>query len=124
MVASADRSLLGVTAVRRVIPTLALLLSLVGCQAAAPAPEPTYMLAADVIHTRCGASVSIVGLIVVDSGRLAILDDEGVTTQLLWSVHGGAVPKVGHRYKIGGQIAEWYGGALWACAGADHVIPQ
>lgn len=114
----------GVTAVRRVIPTLALLLSLVGCQAAAPKPEPTYMLAADVIHTRCGASVSIVGLIVVDSGRLAIQDDEGITTQLLWSVHGGAVPKVGHRYEIGGQIAEWYGGALWACAGADHVIPQ
>jgi hypothetical protein len=109
---------------RRVTTTLALVLSLVGCQTAAT-PEPTYILAADVIHTRCAASVYIVGLIVVDtSGQLAIQDDEGVTTPLLWSVHGGAVPKVGHRYKIGGQIAEWAGDRLWACAGADHVIPQ
>ena len=110
---------------RRVITTLALVLSLVGCQAPAPTPEPTYVLAADIINTRCGASTYIVGLIVVDpSGNLAIQDDEGVTTPLLWSVHGGAVPKLGHRYKIGGQIAEWAGGRLWACAGADNVIPQ
>jgi hypothetical protein len=112
---------------RRGITALALLLSLVGCHAAAATPEPTYILAGDVIHTRCAASVYIVGLIVVDaSGQLAIQDDEGVTTPLLWSVHGGAVPKLGHRYKIGGQNADWLGGRrrLWACAGADNVIPQ
>ena len=124
VVASADMSLPGVGAVRRVLPTLALLVSLVGCQASTPAPEPTYVLAADVIHSRCGASTFIIGLIVVDSGKLAIQDDDGVITPLLWSVHGGVVPKVGHRYRIEGQIAEWYGDALWACAGAEHVIPQ
>lgn len=112
------------TVTRRVATTLALALCLVGCQAAAT-PEPTYILAGDVIHNRCAASVYIVGLIVVDaSGELAIQDDDGVTTPLLWSVHGGAVPKVGSRYKIGGQIANWAGGRLWACAGADNVIPQ
>ena len=115
----------GVAAMRRVTTTLALVLSLAGCQAAASTPEPTYILAADVIHTRCGASTYIVGLIVVDrSGSLAIQDDDGVTTRLLWSVHGGAVPKVGKRYRIGGQIAEWAGGSLWACAGAENVISQ
>jgi hypothetical protein len=114
------------TVTRRIVTTLALAMCLVGSQAG-EAPEPTYRLASDVIHTRCGASVYIVGLIVVDtSGQLAIQDDEGVTTPLLWSVHGGDVPKVGHRYKIGGQYADWLGRTprLWACAGADNVIPQ
>lgn len=109
----------------RAVTAVALALSLTGCQEVAQSPEPTYMLAADIIHTRCGVSATIVGVIVVDpSGHLAIRDDEGVTTRLLWSVHGGAVPKVGGRYRIGGQIAEWMGGSLWACAGAENVIPQ
>jgi len=109
---------------RRVLTTLALALSLVSCQATG-SPAPTYMLAADVIHSRCGAGTFIVGLIVVDrSGSLAIQDDRGVITPVLWSVHGGPVPKVGQRYKIGGQMADWAGGRLWACAGAENVIPQ
>ena len=111
---------------RRVITSMALVLGLVGCHAGAT-PEPSYVLPADIIHNRRGASVFIVGVIVVDtSGHLAIQDDEGVTTPLLWSVHGGSVPKVGNRYKIGGKNADWLGGTrhLWACAGAENVIPQ
>ena len=105
--------------------TVALALAVLGCQGFLASPEPTYMLAADIIHTQCGVSTTIVGLIVVDeSGRLAIRDDRGVTTPLLCSVHGGEVPMLGRRYSIGGQMAEWAGDALWACAGAEHVVPQ
>lgn len=111
-------------------PLLLLMVVLVvvgGCVgSAAPSVAPLRMTT-DVIGNTCAAETWITGLIVADpSGQAAIKDDQGVVTPLIWGMHNSAVVELGRRYKIGGQIATWLGGMrrLWACAGADAVIPQ
>jgi hypothetical protein len=78
----------------------------------------------------CHADVWITGVIVPGwSGHAAIQDDQGKVTTLDWDLPMPAVVEWGHRYKIGGLVNELQhsrpsGDTLWACAGADAVIPQ
>jgi hypothetical protein len=80
------------------------------------------------LYHPCYADVWITGVIVPDgSGHAAIQDDQGKVTLLDWD--NTAVVEWGHRYKIGGLVNELQhsgpsGDTLWACAGADAVIPQ
>jgi hypothetical protein len=71
----------------------------------------------------CPTTVWITGVIVRDGrGHAVIQDDQGVVTPLVWGTRNTAVVEWGHRYRIGGGWFDDY--ALWACAGADAVIPQ
>lgn len=118
---------------RWAITTLALTLSLAGCGSEVPFP-----MSADVFYVggdKCPASTFLVGVLVIDDGRLAIQDDEGALTRLTWravnrarQLPGGevevmdgwtVVATTGRRYAIGGGYEAAFGG-FWACA---DVVP-
>lgn len=121
---------------RRVITVLTLALSLSGCSLSSPP------FLADVIGTHCAPETYLVGLLKVDPELgLVIQDDQDVITQLMlrmthstrWSSDkprevevldddGVVLATTGRRYKIGGEVAEWFGGRFWACA--EIFIPQ
>ena len=71
----------------------------------------------------CAVQVWVTGVIVPASGGLAaIRDDHGVVRLLTWGSHNTAAVDWGRRYRIGGG---WFNSSdnLWACGGAEAVIP-
>jgi hypothetical protein len=71
----------------------------------------------------CPVELWITGVIVRGgSGEAAIRDDQGVVRQLVWGSSNTAVVDWDRRYRIGGR---WFNSesTLWACGGADAVIP-
>jgi hypothetical protein len=82
-------------------------------------------MAGDLSWENCPVEVWITGVITPnDSGHAAIRDDGGVLRGLVWGTHNTAVVEWGQGYRIGGR---WFSGdpsTLWACGGADAVIPQ
>ena len=116
---------------RRVAVTLALWLVVAGCGSS---PWPSHdssasgamaHMAGDLSWENCPVEVWITGVITPnDSGHAAIRDDGGVLRGLVWGTHNTAVVEWGQGYRIGGR---WFSGdpsTLWACGGADAVIPQ
>ena len=117
---------------------MALLLGLwvVGCasRTATSTPVP-FKMANDVIGNPCTASKYVVGLLINDPDvGLAIQDDQGVITRIVWRMtdsgrqlpngevevldsSGTVVATTGHKYRIGGKVATFFGDAFWACAG-------
>ena len=81
-------------------------------------------MAGDLGWENCPVDVWVTGEIVPDSaGHAAIRDDQGVVRSLTWGSRNTAVVDWGRRYRIGGR---WFNTKdnLWACGGADAVIPQ
>ena len=73
----------------------------------------------------CTADVWVTGIIVPGTnGEPSIRDDQGLVRLLIWGSHNTAVVDWGSRYRIGGQWFDGYNLELWACAGANAVIPQ
>ncbi len=106
---------------RRVAATLALALGLAGCGSGSAMAHMAY----DLNWEPCSAQVCVTGVIVPgEAGDPEIRDDQGVVHPLVWGTHNTAVVDWGHRYRIGGTWFNAIGGTLWACAGADAVIPQ
>jgi hypothetical protein len=72
----------------------------------------------------CVPEVWVTGTIVADDrGSARIKSDDGVLRWITWGFHNPAVVDWGRRYTIGGR---WFNSpdTLWACGGADSVIPQ
>ena len=72
----------------------------------------------------CPVEVWVTGVIVRgEAGIAKIKDDEGVVRSIVWGTHNTGVVDWDRRYRIGGK---WFNTAdtLWACGGADAVIPQ
>jgi hypothetical protein len=66
----------------------------------------------------------VTGVIVpTEHGLAAIKTDGGVLRELTWGSHNPATVDWNHRYTIGGRP---FTGplTLWACGGADSVIPR
>ena len=115
---------------RRVAVTLALSLVIVAC---GPLPQPSHdssasgamaHMAVDLGWEDCPVELWVTGVITPDNmGNAAIRDDQGVLRGLVWGTHNTAVVDWGRRYRIGGT---WFSTpeTLWACGGADAVIPQ
>ena len=105
--------------------------------------DAPFAIEGDILFTQgngCWAApTGLVGELVVDGGRLAIQDDRGLVTPVIWraantarrGLLGGEVEVIygwsvvattGHRYKFGGQFAPQFGGGVkfWACG---NVIP-
>jgi hypothetical protein len=108
---------------------LVLVLWLCGC-GLAPAPHDSSPsgamahMAYDLNWEPCPAEVWVTGVIVPGEYGLAeIKDDRGIVRLLTWGTHNTAVVDWGRRYRIGGR---WFNteANLWACGGADAVIPQ
>jgi hypothetical protein len=115
--------------VRRAITTLGLAIGLAGCGLAqsphdSSASGAMAHMAGDLGWEACAAVVWVTGVIVPgESGQATIRDDQGVVRQLVWGTHNTGVVDWGNRYRIGGR---WFNTetTLWACGGADAVIPQ
>jgi hypothetical protein len=114
---------------RRAIAILSLAISLAGC-GLLPAPHDSSPagamahMAGDLGWENCPVELWVTGVIVRGaSGEANIRDDQGVVRGLVWGTHNTAVVDWGNRYRIGGR---WFSGesTLWACGGADAVIPQ
>jgi hypothetical protein len=119
---------------RQLAVTLALSLVVGGCGSL---PQPSHdsspsgamaHMAGDLGWEGCPGGqqpdVWVTGVITPDaSGTAAIRDDQGVVRGLVWGTHNTAVVDWGRRYRIGGV---WFNtpSTLWACGGADAVIPQ
>jgi hypothetical protein len=74
----------------------------------------------------CVPEVWVTGKIVPvdgDGSDAAIRDDDGVVRRLTWGSHNPAVVDWNRRYNIGGS-GRMGTDILWACGGADSVIPQ
>ena len=113
---------------RRAITTLGLAIALAGCGFRAPHDSSSSgamaHMAGDLGWDNCPVELWITGVIVRDeSGNAAIRDDQGVVRAIVWGTHNTGVVDWGNRYKIGGR---WFNtdSTLWACGGADAVIPQ
>jgi hypothetical protein len=115
--------------VRRLATGLVLALWLCGC-GLVPSPHDSSSagamahMAGDLGWEPCTAEVWVTGVIVPgEAGNAEIKDDQGVVRSLVWGTHNTAVVDWGRRYRIGGR---WFNteSSLWACAGADTVIPQ
>lgn len=114
---------------RRAAVTLALSLVVGGCGSAAwPSHDSSASgamahMAYDLGWERCPIERWITGVIVLDSGRTAIMDDQGVIYALVWGSENTADVDWDRRYRIGGR---WFSepSTFWACGGADAVIPQ
>ena len=88
-----------------------------------PAGAMAHM-AGDLGWEPCAALVWVTGVIVPgEAGDAEIKDDQGVVRHLVWGTHNTAVVDWNRRYRIGGS---WFNteDTLWACGGADAVIPQ
>lgn len=125
-----------------------LILVLAGCGPGAtsrvePSLEPTgtpVEILTDVIGHTCASEKYLVGLLTYDPKLgVAIQDDQGLVTRLMWPMAysarlspGGQVEVIdkqtvvgatGRRYKIGGSVATWSpGDPFWVCAG--DVVAQ
>ena len=125
-----------------------LLLVLAGCGPGAlstvePSLEPTgtpVTILTDVIGHTCTAEKYLVGVLTYDPKLgVAIQDDQGNVTRLMWPMAysarlspGGEIEildkaaligATGRRYKVGGSVATWYpGDPFWVCAG--KVVAQ
>jgi hypothetical protein len=115
--------------VRRLATGLVLALWLCGC-GLVPAPHDSSPagamahMAGDLGWEPCAAEVWVTGVIVPgEADNAEIKDDQGVVRSLVWGTHNTAVVDWGRRYRIGGR---WFNSeaSLWACAGADAVIPE
>jgi hypothetical protein len=115
--------------VRQIVTALVLAVWLSGC-GLAPAPHDSSPAGAmahmggDLGWEPCAAEVWVTGVIVPgEAGNAEIKDDQGVVRSLVWGTHNTAVVDWGRRYRIGGR---WFNteSSLWACAGAEAVIPQ
>lgn len=102
-----------------------LLVVLVACSNTDPANDTTAHIPRDIYQVKpsdqCPARVWITGTITPGA---RIRDDSGVVYGLMWGAMNTAHVEYGKRYKIGG---DWFSGpkpTLWACAGAEAVIPQ
>ena len=114
---------------RRAITTLGLAIGVAGC-GLVPAPHDSSPsgamahMAGDLGWENCAPEVWVTGVIVRGkSGQATIRDDQGVVRQLVWGTHNTGVVDWDRRYRIGGR---WFNSSdtLWACGGADAVIPQ
>lgn len=114
---------------RRIGAALVLALWLSGCGLApashdsSPAGAMAHM-ARDLNWEPCSTDVWVTGVIVPgEAGDAQIRDDQGIVRSLVWGAHNNAVVDWGRSYRIGGR---WFNteATLWACAGADAVIPQ
>lgn len=114
---------------RRTIATLALALGVAGC-GLFPAPHdssPSGAMAnmsGDLGWENCPVELWVTGVIVRDNwGHAAIRDDQGIVRQLVWGTANTGVVDWDRRYRIGGR---WFNTSdkLWACGGADAVIPE
>lgn len=112
---------------RRVAVTLALSLVVGGCGPLPELPQGSameHMLGDAGGWPNCQPVVWVTGVITPDEyGNAAIRADLGGVHPLVWGSANTAVVEWGRRYRIGGQ---WFNGppTLWACGGADAVIPQ
>jgi|SRR3954463_16750221 hypothetical protein len=109
---------------RRAAVAVALVLALAACSSVRDPFGPMAHMRYDLNDGPCSAEVWVTGVIVGDqSGLAAIQDDQGVVRSLVWGSHNTASVDWGHRYTIGGS---WFNVEtnLWACAGADAVIPR
>ena len=111
---------------RRVAVTLALSLVVGGCGPLPQPPQGSAMerMTGDLGWPNCQpVRVWVTGVITPDEyGNAAIRDDQGVVYPLVWGSANTAAVEWGRRYRIGGQ---WFNEtSLWACGGADAVIPQ
>ena len=114
---------------RRLVTGLVLALWLSGC-GLAPAPHDSSAAGAmahvgyDLGWEPCPTEVWVTGVIVPGvAGDTEIEDDQGIVRSLVWGTHNTAVVDWGRRYRIGGR---WFNteATLWACGGADAVIPE
>ena len=113
----------------RAITTLALALGIAGCGLfpVPHDPSPSGAMAHmswDLGWENCPVELWVTGVIVQDKwDHAAIRDDQGVVRQLVWGTHNTGVVDWGGRYRIGGR---WFNTSdtLWACGGADAVIPE
>ena len=115
---------------RRVVSTLALSLVVAGCGLLPQSPQGSAMdhMTSDLGWEGCPGGqepdVWVTGVITPDdSGSAAIRDDQGVIHGLVGGSNNTAMVEWGHRYRSGGV---WFNtpSTLWACGGADAVIPQ
>ena len=115
--------------VRRLAATLVLALCVSGC-GLFPAPHDSSPsgamahMAGDLGWQNCPVQLWVTGVIVRDIwGHAAIRDDQGVVRSIVWGSYNTAVVDWDRRYRIGGR---WFNteDTLWACGGADAVIPQ
>ena len=106
-----------------------LVIALAGC-GLVPAPHgssPTGAMAhmtGDLGWENCPVELWVTGVIVPDSaGHAAIRDDQGVVRAIVWGSFNTGVVDWDRSYRIGGR---WFNSpaTLWACGGADAVIPQ
>ncbi len=113
---------------RRALVTLGLVIGLAGC-GLAPSPHDSSPagamahMAGDLGWENCPVELWVTGVIVPgQSGEATIRDDQGVVRGLVWGTHNTGVVDWGNRYRIGGR---WFDtdSTLWACGGADAVIP-
>jgi hypothetical protein len=109
---------------RQVAVTLALSLVLAGCGPSGSAMD--HMIGNAGYWPNCpNPGVWVTGVITPGvEGRASIKDDDGVVHGLVWGSDKTAVVEWGRRYRIGGRWWNEEGGDLWACGGADAVIPQ
>ena len=118
--------------VRRIVIAAVLATSLAACGFGPPAHDTSPSgamahMAGDLLggsNGECVPEVWVTGVIVpTEFGGAGIRDDQGVVRGLVWGSANEAVVDWGRRYTIGGM---WFNtdAMLWACAGADAVIPQ
>jgi hypothetical protein len=81
-------------------------------------------MAGDLGWDNCPVELWVTGVIVPDAyGNAAIRDDDGVVRGIVWGSRNTGFVDWGNRYRIGGR---WFNTSdtLWACGGAEAVIPQ
>jgi hypothetical protein len=88
-----------------------------------PAGAMAHM-AGDLGWENCSVELWVTGVIIPgESGQATIRDDQGVVRGIVWGSSNTGVVDWDRRYRIGGR---WFNtpDTLWACGGADAVIPQ
>jgi hypothetical protein len=118
----------GVAVMRQVAVTLALSLVVAGCALPSPSGSAMTHMTFDLGWTGCPGGMQpdvwVTGVVTPNAdGFAAIKDDQGVLRNLVWGSNNTAVVEWGRRYRIGGT---WFNtpDSLWACGGADAVIPR
>lgn len=114
---------------RRAIITLALALGVAGCGLFPPSYDtsPSGAMAnmgRDLGWGQCDVEIWVTGVIVRGaSGGVVIRDDSGYEQAITWGSQNTGGVDWDRRYKIGGRRFAGLD-SLWACGGADAVIPQ
>ena len=109
----------------QLLAALALAPLLAGCGSLSGSSGAMQHMARDLGWEHCPATVWLTGVVVPgEQGEASLEDDQGVVHMLIWGTHNTGVVDWNRRYKLGGRWFNANGGAFWACAGAEAVVPQ